>query len=206
VGDRFDLLCFELPRTGGLASGAARRPLCLGGRRAGAARPVGQTPRLARGRPAWGRGRHPYRRQACGGSVALVGFGADLLIESVAGVVLPWRFTASRAASERVASGAPGNRSARASTGSGRLRRLSHEDHPRRGSARTEPGEGSGSRSSCFRPCPRSPSRRRASGKPRARRRPRARAGRTCFACTSRARRSRPSSSLGVAVEEGREA
>jgi divalent metal cation (Fe/Co/Zn/Cd) transporter len=34
------------------------------------------------------------------GSIALVGFGADSLIESVAGVILLWRFTASRAASE----------------------------------------------------------------------------------------------------------
>jgi divalent metal cation (Fe/Co/Zn/Cd) transporter len=34
------------------------------------------------------------------GSIALVGFGADSLIESVAGVVLLWRFAASRAASE----------------------------------------------------------------------------------------------------------
>jgi divalent metal cation (Fe/Co/Zn/Cd) transporter len=34
------------------------------------------------------------------GSIALVGFGADSLIESVAGVVLLWRFAASRIASE----------------------------------------------------------------------------------------------------------
>lgn len=34
------------------------------------------------------------------GSIALVGFGADSLIESVAGVVLLWRFAASRAASK----------------------------------------------------------------------------------------------------------
>jgi len=34
------------------------------------------------------------------GSIALVGFGADSLIESVAGFVLLWRFAASRAASE----------------------------------------------------------------------------------------------------------
>ena len=34
------------------------------------------------------------------GSIALVGFGADSLIESVAGVVLLWRFAASRSASE----------------------------------------------------------------------------------------------------------
>jgi divalent metal cation (Fe/Co/Zn/Cd) transporter len=34
------------------------------------------------------------------GSVALVGFGADSLIESVAGVVLLWRFAESRASSE----------------------------------------------------------------------------------------------------------
>ena len=34
------------------------------------------------------------------GSIALVGFGADSLIESVAGVVLLWRFAASRVASE----------------------------------------------------------------------------------------------------------
>src|SRR4051812_5310835 len=33
-------------------------------------------------------------------SIALVGFGADSLIESVAGVILLWRFTASRADSE----------------------------------------------------------------------------------------------------------
>jgi divalent metal cation (Fe/Co/Zn/Cd) transporter len=33
------------------------------------------------------------------GSIALVGFGADSLIEAVAGVVLLWRFAASRAAS-----------------------------------------------------------------------------------------------------------
>jgi divalent metal cation (Fe/Co/Zn/Cd) transporter len=34
------------------------------------------------------------------GSIALVGFGADSLVESVAGVVLLWRFAASRATSE----------------------------------------------------------------------------------------------------------
>jgi divalent metal cation (Fe/Co/Zn/Cd) transporter len=34
------------------------------------------------------------------GSIALIGFGADSLIESVAGVVLIWRFAASRASSE----------------------------------------------------------------------------------------------------------
>jgi divalent metal cation (Fe/Co/Zn/Cd) transporter len=34
------------------------------------------------------------------GSIALVGFGADSLIESVAGVVLLWRFAAARASSE----------------------------------------------------------------------------------------------------------
>ncbi|HEX2729321.1 MAG TPA: cation transporter [Rubrobacteraceae bacterium] len=34
------------------------------------------------------------------GSIALVGFGADSLVESVAGFVLLWRFAASRAASE----------------------------------------------------------------------------------------------------------
>jgi divalent metal cation (Fe/Co/Zn/Cd) transporter len=34
------------------------------------------------------------------GSIALVGFGADSLIESVAGIVLLWRFAASRASSE----------------------------------------------------------------------------------------------------------
>lgn len=34
------------------------------------------------------------------GSVALVGFGADSLIEAVAGVVVLWRFAASRASSE----------------------------------------------------------------------------------------------------------
>ena len=34
------------------------------------------------------------------GSIALIGFGADSLIESVAGFVLLWRFAASRAASE----------------------------------------------------------------------------------------------------------
>src|SRR3954469_2221638 len=34
------------------------------------------------------------------GSIALVGFGADSLIESVAGFVVLWRFAAARAASE----------------------------------------------------------------------------------------------------------
>ncbi|MEO7197557.1 MAG: cation transporter, partial [Solirubrobacterales bacterium] len=34
------------------------------------------------------------------GSIALVGFGADSLIEAVAGLVLLWRFAASRAASD----------------------------------------------------------------------------------------------------------
>jgi divalent metal cation (Fe/Co/Zn/Cd) transporter len=34
------------------------------------------------------------------GSVALIGFGADSLIESVAGLILIWRFAASRVASE----------------------------------------------------------------------------------------------------------
>ena len=34
------------------------------------------------------------------GSIALIGFGADSLIESVAGIVLLWRFAASRASSE----------------------------------------------------------------------------------------------------------
>jgi hypothetical protein len=34
------------------------------------------------------------------GSIALIGFGADSLIEAVAGFVLLWRFAASRASSE----------------------------------------------------------------------------------------------------------
>ena len=34
------------------------------------------------------------------GSIALIGFGADSLVESAAGVILLWRFAASRAASE----------------------------------------------------------------------------------------------------------
>ena len=34
------------------------------------------------------------------GSIALVGFGADSLIESVAGLILIWRFAASRVTSE----------------------------------------------------------------------------------------------------------
>jgi divalent metal cation (Fe/Co/Zn/Cd) transporter len=34
------------------------------------------------------------------GSIALVGFGADSLIESVAGIILLWRFSAARASSE----------------------------------------------------------------------------------------------------------
>jgi len=34
------------------------------------------------------------------GSIALIGFGADSLIESIAGIVLLWRFAASRASSE----------------------------------------------------------------------------------------------------------
>jgi divalent metal cation (Fe/Co/Zn/Cd) transporter len=34
------------------------------------------------------------------GSIALIGFGADSLIESVAGLILIWRFAASRSASE----------------------------------------------------------------------------------------------------------
>ena len=34
------------------------------------------------------------------GSIALIGFGADSLVESVAGIVLLWRFAASRASSE----------------------------------------------------------------------------------------------------------
>jgi divalent metal cation (Fe/Co/Zn/Cd) transporter len=34
------------------------------------------------------------------GSIALIGFGADSLIEAVAGIVLLWRFAASRSASE----------------------------------------------------------------------------------------------------------
>src|SRR5829696_5394451 len=34
------------------------------------------------------------------GSIALIGFGADSLIESVAGIVLLWRFAASRSSSE----------------------------------------------------------------------------------------------------------
>ena len=33
-------------------------------------------------------------------SIALLGFGADSLIESVAGIILLWRFAASRIASE----------------------------------------------------------------------------------------------------------
>ncbi len=37
---------------------------------------------------------------AVAGSIALVGFGADSLVEAVAGFVLLWRFSASRAASE----------------------------------------------------------------------------------------------------------
>jgi divalent metal cation (Fe/Co/Zn/Cd) transporter len=34
------------------------------------------------------------------GSIALIGFGADSLVESVAGIILLWRFATSRAASE----------------------------------------------------------------------------------------------------------
>jgi divalent metal cation (Fe/Co/Zn/Cd) transporter len=34
------------------------------------------------------------------GSIALIGFGADSLIESAAGIILLWRFAASRASSE----------------------------------------------------------------------------------------------------------
>src|SRR5919202_1874168 len=34
------------------------------------------------------------------GSIALIGFGVDSLIESVAGIIVLWRFAASRAASE----------------------------------------------------------------------------------------------------------
>jgi len=34
------------------------------------------------------------------GSIALIGFGADSLIEAIAGIILLWRFAASRAASE----------------------------------------------------------------------------------------------------------
>jgi hypothetical protein len=34
------------------------------------------------------------------GSIALIGFGADSLIESAAGIILLWRFAASHAASE----------------------------------------------------------------------------------------------------------
>ncbi len=34
------------------------------------------------------------------GSIALVGFGAESLIEAIAGFVLLWRFAASRASSE----------------------------------------------------------------------------------------------------------
>lgn len=37
---------------------------------------------------------------AMAGSIALVGFGADSLVESVAGFILLWRFAASRASSE----------------------------------------------------------------------------------------------------------
>jgi divalent metal cation (Fe/Co/Zn/Cd) transporter len=37
---------------------------------------------------------------AVAGSIALIGFGADSLIESVAGLILIWRFAASRSASE----------------------------------------------------------------------------------------------------------
>ena len=33
-------------------------------------------------------------------SIALIGFGADSLIESAAGIILLWRFAASRVASE----------------------------------------------------------------------------------------------------------
>src|SRR3954465_15710375 len=34
------------------------------------------------------------------GSIALIGFGADSLIESVAGIILLWRFASSRVSSE----------------------------------------------------------------------------------------------------------
>jgi hypothetical protein len=40
------------------------------------------------------------------GSIALVGFGFDSLIESVAGFIILWRFAASRARSPRTPSGA----------------------------------------------------------------------------------------------------
>ena len=48
------------------------------------------------------RDRSCYRDRAelIAGSIALLGFGADSLIESVAGIILLWRFAASRVSSE----------------------------------------------------------------------------------------------------------
>jgi divalent metal cation (Fe/Co/Zn/Cd) transporter len=55
---------------------------------------------MARGRLARRRGRHRHRRGIVAGSIALIGFGADSLIESFAGFILLWRFAASRVTSE----------------------------------------------------------------------------------------------------------
>jgi divalent metal cation (Fe/Co/Zn/Cd) transporter len=71
--------------------------------------PISDRPRLVRRakRLAWlGLGWHGIEATVAiiagivAGSIALVGFGADSLVESVAGVVLLWRFAASRSASE----------------------------------------------------------------------------------------------------------
>src|SRR5215207_5568772 len=61
--------------------------------------------RRARALAWWGLGWHGIEAAIAiaagilGGSIALVGFGADSLIEAVAGLVVLWRFAASRTAS-----------------------------------------------------------------------------------------------------------
>jgi hypothetical protein len=71
-----------------------------GGAERSAPRPSGPAARLARSRLARGRGGRRDRRRDRGGSPALIGFGADSLVEGLAGIVVLWRFAAARAASE----------------------------------------------------------------------------------------------------------
>ena len=76
-----------------VCAGAEPRP----GREPCEARPPRTTSCVGRPLPARRRGRDRDRAGIAAGSIALIGFGADSLIECLAGIVVMWRFSASRA-------------------------------------------------------------------------------------------------------------
>src|SRR5215210_1449954 len=73
------------------------------------------------------------------GSIALVGFGADSLVESLAGIILLWRFTAARRFGERGAQSPQAHR-AELLPHSGLRRLRGREEPPDRGAARDQLG------------------------------------------------------------------